>query len=142
MGVCDRGHFNVRSEQTAIDFKVLSERLIETSGGREKNSPGPWRLPQVHRRPSPDLGWGPRPHSGHPGLGVGGGSESLCPEEPPTPSPKAQSATSRWGQGRGTQEPGREGPCRGRKTSGRRRTGEKHYPRSVTLIYIYLYIYI
>lgn len=124
-------------------FKVLSERLVETSEGmKTKARPAPQRPP---RPPSPPPGArGPDQASegtpdAAPGLSRGAGaSESLCPTKTPNRAPKAidgVGGTGSWSGG--------EGPRGGREHHEGENSEKSTTLDSVTLhIYISVYIYI
>lgn len=127
-------------------FKVLSERLIETSKGRKtKAHPSPAStppsttalIPARDLGPCPGLEWDPRPHAGDAQCGVGG-TQNPCPTNP-KPSPE----THRRGGEKG--ELGVEGksPHGGRELHEREKSEKSTILDSVMLhIYISVYIYI
>lgn len=118
-------------------FKVLSERLTETSKGRKTKahpSPGPLSAPpNPHPRPRAlTRPWmGPRtPSQGHPG-----GLRILVSHKNPNPSPK----THRRGGGGGAGGGEARVPVEGENIM-KEKNLRKRYPRFCDASYIYIYI--
>lgn len=133
-----RGPILTSAQSRQKSFKVLSERLIETSEGRKlkahpSNPPSP---PTSTLTPAQGLGSGPRPHAGCPG-GCAGSRIPCVLQKTPNQAPKPSDGVV---GGKGSQ--GGLGPLWREKNVRKEGNLRKRYPRFCDASYIYICIYI